>query len=165
MHVHVHVPPKRPCCYSSTTRHSAMVPTAASPSAQPAIVKIRRVDALIIIILLPPAASTPTIIVARLYALAALLLLRKRAAKYSSGAPSGALTAARLPRRRRAFATPPPRCRAAAVARLPLHSRLFKFTMDKIQLAFQGQNKTQPAEKVQCWCQFSCTCSKEALTC
>ncbi len=44
-----------------------MVPTAASPSAQPAIVKIRRVDALIII-LLP--AATP--IAARLYALAAL---------------------------------------------------------------------------------------------
>ena len=54
--VHVHVqqkkPPSRPCCYSSTTRHSAMVPTATSPSAQPAIVKIRRVDALIIIIII-----------------------------------------------------------------------------------------------------------------
>ena len=62
-----------------------MVPTATSPSAQPAIVKIRRVDALIIILL--PAASTPTI-AARLYALAALLLLRKRAAKYTAIAPS-----------------------------------------------------------------------------
>jgi hypothetical protein len=49
-----------------------MVPTAASPIAQPAIVKIRRVDALIIFIILLPAA-TP--IAARLYALAALLLL------------------------------------------------------------------------------------------
>ena len=61
-----------------------MVPTAASPSAQPAIVKIRRVDALIII-LLP--AATP--FAARLYALAALLLLvDERAAKYTAIAPS-----------------------------------------------------------------------------
>ncbi len=56
-----------------------MVPTAASPSAQPAIVKIRRVDALILIliliILLPSAAATtPTPIAARLlYALMAAL--------------------------------------------------------------------------------------------
>jgi hypothetical protein len=42
-------------CYSSTTRHSAMVPTVTRPSAQAAIVKIRRVD--------------------RLYAFTALLLL------------------------------------------------------------------------------------------
>ncbi len=63
-----------------------MVPTATSPSAQPAIVKIRLVDALIIIILLP--ATTPPF-AARLYALmAALLLLRKRAAKYTAIAPS-----------------------------------------------------------------------------
>ncbi len=61
-----------------------MVPTAASPSAQPAIVKIRRVDALITIILLP--AATP--IAARLYALAALLLLVERADKYTAIAPS-----------------------------------------------------------------------------
>ncbi len=60
-----------------------MVPTAASPGAQPAIVKIRRVDALIII-LLP--AATP--IAARLYALAALLLLVERADKYTAIAPS-----------------------------------------------------------------------------
>ncbi len=61
--------------------------TVASPSAQPAIVKIRRVDALIIIIILLPAA-TPTI-AARLYALAALLLLvDERAAKYTAIAPS-----------------------------------------------------------------------------
>ncbi len=86
VHVHVHVQQKKPplrlpgwcrtraSCYSSTTvttRHSAMVPTATSPSPQPAIVKIRRVDALIIFILLP--AATP--FAARLYALAALLLL------------------------------------------------------------------------------------------
>jgi hypothetical protein len=58
------------------------VPTAASPSAQPAIVKIRRVDALII--LLP--AATP--IVARLYAFTALLLLVERADKYTAIAPS-----------------------------------------------------------------------------
>jgi hypothetical protein len=68
-----------------------MVPTAVSPSAQPAIVKIRRVDALIIIIiLLPPAASTPTI-AARLYALLAallLLLVDERADKYTAIAPS-----------------------------------------------------------------------------
>jgi hypothetical protein len=66
-----------------------MVPTAASPSAQPAIVKIRRVDVLIIIIiLLPPAATTP--FAARLlYALAALLLLvDERADKYTAIAPS-----------------------------------------------------------------------------
>jgi hypothetical protein len=62
-----------------------MVPTATSPSAQAAAVKIRRVDALIIIIIILPAA-TP--IAARLYALAALLLLRKRAAKYTAIAPS-----------------------------------------------------------------------------
>ncbi len=61
-----------------------MVPTAASSSAQPAIVKIRRVDALIII-LLP--AATP--IAARLYALAALLLLvDERADKYIAIASS-----------------------------------------------------------------------------
>jgi hypothetical protein len=65
----------RPCS-------SAMVPTAASPSAQPAIVKIRRVDALII--LLP--AATP--IAAHLYALAALLLLVERADKYTAIAPT-----------------------------------------------------------------------------
>ncbi len=63
-----------------------MVPTATSPSAQPAIVNIRRVDALIIIILLP--AATP--IAARLYALMAalLLLVDERAAKYTAIAPS-----------------------------------------------------------------------------
>ncbi len=60
-----------------------MVPTAASPSAQPAIVKIRRVDALIIILLL-----AATLFAARLYALAALLLLVERAAKYTAIAPS-----------------------------------------------------------------------------
>ncbi len=84
-----------------------MVPTAASPSAQPAIVKIRRVDALII--LLP--AATP--IAARLYAFTALLLLVERADKYLLLATAGA----RSPRCRRAFATPPPRVRHAAAAR------------------------------------------------
>ena len=65
-----------------------IVPTAASPSAQPAIVKIRRVNALIIIVILLPPAATPTI-AARLYALAALLLLvDERADKYTAIAPS-----------------------------------------------------------------------------
>ncbi len=86
VHVHAHVPqkPLPRDGYSSTTRHSAIVPTAASPSAQPTIVKIRRVDALIITILL--LAATP--FAARLYALAALLLLVERAAKYTAIAPS-----------------------------------------------------------------------------
>ncbi len=60
-----------------------MVPTAASPSAQPAIVKIRRVDALILLIL---AATTTT--TSRLYAFTALLLLVERADKYTVIAPS-----------------------------------------------------------------------------
>ncbi len=78
------------------------MPTAASPGAHPAIVKIRRVDALILLL-----AATTTPFAARLlYALmAALLLLRKRAAKYTAIAPSRVRHAvARLPRRRRAFA-------------------------------------------------------------
>jgi hypothetical protein len=70
-------------CYSSTTRHSAMVPTAASPSAQPAIVKIRRVDALIPLI---RAATTTT--TTCLYAFTALLLLVEGADKYTAIAPS-----------------------------------------------------------------------------
>ncbi len=66
-----------------------MVPTAASPSAQPAIVKIRRVDALIIIILLLLLAATPPF-AARLYALMAALplLVDERADKYTALAPS-----------------------------------------------------------------------------
>jgi hypothetical protein len=66
-----------------------MVPTAMSPSAQPAIVKIRRVDALIIIIIILLLAATPAF-AARLYALAALLLLvgDERADKYTAIAPS-----------------------------------------------------------------------------
>ena len=66
------------------------MPTAASPSAQPAIVKIRRVDALIIIILLLLAA-TPPFAARLLYALllAALpLLVDERADKYTALAPS-----------------------------------------------------------------------------
>ncbi len=68
------------------------MPTATSPSAQPAIVKIRRVEALIIIIilLLLLAASTP--FAARLlYALMAalpLLVDEERADKYTALAPS-----------------------------------------------------------------------------
>jgi hypothetical protein len=49
-----------------------MVPTAASPSAQPAIVKIRRVDAPILLI---RAATTTTTTTRLLYAFTALLLL------------------------------------------------------------------------------------------
>ncbi len=74
--------------------------TAASPSAQPAIVKIGRVDALIIIIILLPPAATP--IAARLYALMAallLLLVDERADKYTAITPSS-------PCRRCALATP-----------------------------------------------------------
>ena len=59
-----------------------MLATVTRLSAQPAIVKIRRVDALII----PLPAATP--IAARLYALAALLLLVERADKYTAIAPS-----------------------------------------------------------------------------
>ncbi len=103
-----------------------IVPTAASPSAQPAIVKIMRVDALIIIILLL-AASTP--FAARLlYALAALLLLvDARAAKYTPIAPSS-----HARRRRRAFATSPRRCRAfATLPRSQRRRRAFAFAGDK----------------------------------
>ncbi len=68
-----------------------MVPTVASPSAQPAIVKIRRVDALIIIIILLPAATTTPILLLvftrwpRYYY---LLVDDARAAKYTAIAPS-----------------------------------------------------------------------------
>ncbi len=64
-----------------------MVPTATSPSAQPAIVKIRRVDVLIIPLLIRAATTTTT---TRLYAFTALLLLLvdERADKYTAIAPS-----------------------------------------------------------------------------
>jgi hypothetical protein len=67
-----------------------MVPTATSPSAQPAIVKIRRVDALIIIIPLLIRAATTTTTTTRLYTFTALLLLLvdERADKYTAIAPS-----------------------------------------------------------------------------
>jgi hypothetical protein len=58
-----------------------MVPTVTRLSAQPAIVKIRRVDALILI----RAATTTT---TRLYAFTALLLLVDGANKYTAIAPS-----------------------------------------------------------------------------
>ena len=86
-----------------------MVPTATSPSAHPAIVKIRRVDALIIIIILLPPADTTPFAARLLYALmAALLLLRKRAAKYTAIAPR-VRHAARSPLRSRSFKFTPPR--------------------------------------------------------
>ncbi len=100
LHVHVHVqrPPSivvrasssadimynAPACYSSTTRHSAMVPTVTRLSAQPAIVKIRRVDALILI-----RVATTTTTTTCLYAFTALLLLLVEGAdKYTAIAPS-----------------------------------------------------------------------------
>jgi hypothetical protein len=58
-----------------------MVPTVTRLSAQPAIVKIRRVDALILLL----AATTTT---TRLYASTALLLLVDCADKYTAIAPS-----------------------------------------------------------------------------
>jgi hypothetical protein len=61
-----------------------MVPTVTRLSAQPAIVKIRRVDALILIL----AATTTTTTTSRLYAFTALLLLVERADKYTAIAPS-----------------------------------------------------------------------------
>ncbi len=54
-----------------------MLPTAARLSAQPAIVKIRRVDALILLLILAATATTTT----RLYGFTALLLLVERADK------------------------------------------------------------------------------------
>jgi hypothetical protein len=75
-----------PACYSSTTTHSAMLPTAARLRVQPAIVKIRRVDALILLLIL--AATTTTTTTTRLYAFTALLLLVERADKYTAIAPS-----------------------------------------------------------------------------
>jgi hypothetical protein len=59
-----------------------MLPTAARPSAQPAIVKIRRVDALILLLIL--AATTTT---TRVYGFTALLLLVERTDKYTAIAP------------------------------------------------------------------------------
>ncbi len=63
-----------------------MVPTATSPSAQPAIVKIRRVDALIPLLIRAATTTTTT----RLYVFTALLLLLvdERADKYTAIAPS-----------------------------------------------------------------------------
>ncbi len=83
-------------CYSSTTRHSAMLPTAARLSAQPAIVKIRRVDALILILIILAArdvrafttTTTTTTTTTRLYGFTTLLLLLvERADKYTAIAP------------------------------------------------------------------------------
>ena len=62
-----------------------MVPTVTRLSAQPAIVKIRRVDALIILLLILAATTTTT---TRLYAFTALLYLVDRADKYTAIAPS-----------------------------------------------------------------------------
>ncbi len=66
-----------------------MVPTATSPSAQAAVVKIRRVDPLIPLI---RAAATPITTTARLYAFTALLLLLllvdERSDKYTAIAQS-----------------------------------------------------------------------------
>ncbi len=63
-----------------------MPPTAATPSAQPAIVKISRVDAVIIIIIAAPSTTTTTT-TARLYGLYRALLV-ERADKYTAIAPS-----------------------------------------------------------------------------
>jgi hypothetical protein len=88
-------------------------------SAQPAIVQIRRVDALIILLLILAATTTTTC----LYAFTALLLLVERADKYTAIAPSSPAAAARspLPRVRLcswcAFALPPTR------VRLCIHTR------------------------------------------
>jgi hypothetical protein len=111
-------------CYSSTARHSAMVATAARPSAQPAIVKIRRVDALILII----RAATTTTTTTRLYAFTALFLLVDRALINIPRSRRPRPDRAHAPFRRRAFALPPPRVCLAAAARSPLHSRSFKFS-------------------------------------
>jgi hypothetical protein len=62
-----------------------MVPTAVRLSAQPAIVKIRRVDALILLLFL---AATTTTTTTCLYAFNALLLRVERADKYTAIAPS-----------------------------------------------------------------------------
>jgi hypothetical protein len=109
---------------SSTARHAMMPPTAATPSAQPAIVKIRRVDAVIIIA--APTTTTTTHLL--------LLVFTVFTALYSLSAPIN------IPRSRRphpdrasafaASARPPlPRalvrlCLLAADARPPLPSRL-----------------------------------------
>ncbi len=61
-----------------------MVPTVTRLSAQPAIVKIRRVDALILI----PRAATTTTTTTRLYAFTELLLLVEGEDKYTAIAPS-----------------------------------------------------------------------------
>ncbi len=61
-----------------------MLPTAASPSAQPAIIKIRRVDALILLLILAATTTTTT----RLYAFNAQFLRVERADKYTAIAPS-----------------------------------------------------------------------------
>jgi hypothetical protein len=60
-----------------------MPPTAETPSAQPAIVKISRVDAVFIIIIAAPTTTTTT----RLYGLYRALLV-ERADKYTAIAPS-----------------------------------------------------------------------------
>ena len=86
-----------------------MLPTEARLSAQPAIVKIRRVAALIILL---PAATPAT---TRLYAFTALLLLVERADQY------GRRAVMRSP-------LPPVRVRLAADTRSPLHSRSFIFS-------------------------------------
>ncbi len=65
-----------------------MAATVASPSAQPAIVKIRRVDALILIIRAATTTTTTTTTTTRLYAFTALLYLVDRADKYTAIAPS-----------------------------------------------------------------------------
>ncbi len=97
-----------------------MVPTVTRLSAQPAIVKIRRVDALIIPLLISAATTTTT--TTRLYAFTALLLLvDERADKYTAIAPSSPCP------------PPAPILRAAAAAlaaaaRSPLHSPLFNFS-------------------------------------
>jgi hypothetical protein len=101
--------------------------TAASPIAQPAIVKIRRVDALIIIIILLPAAIP---IAARLYAFAALLLLvDQRADKYTAIAPPPP------PRVRRAAAPRSPRCRRVLRVR---RAFAFAFTLVPLFTASRG---------------------------
>ncbi len=122
-----------------------MVPTATSPSAQPAIVKIRRVDALIPLLLFVP-----------LLLLLLLLLVFTRLPRYFFYSLKARINIprSRRPRpdrrrRRCTFALPPTRVRLAADTRSPCRRRAFAFAFTLVQFfkASKGPPLRPPAPK------------------